>query len=276
MLRIGYHISIAGSFDLAFDRAKSINCTTMQIFPSNPRSWSIKELKEEEIESFREKVRTYDISPVIAHMPYLPNLSSPDNRIYKKSVNALCDVADQCRLLGISIIVMHIGSHKGTGVEKGLERVAKALNSSAEKLEGLNILFENGANQKNSVGSKLEELKKLKESVSIESGFCFDTCHAFAAGYDIRKEETIELIDSVLGIENIKAIHMNDAKYGLGSGKDRHENIGFGYIGIEGFKTFFTRKEFRMKPIIMETPISGKISAIEEMKVARSILEGLE
>ncbi len=273
MLRIGYHISIAGSFDLAFDRAKAMGCTDMQIFPSNPRSWAMKKLDCEEVEAFRMKAKHFDIRPVLAHMPYLPNLASPDPVVYEKSVNALHDVAMRCKALGIRHIVAHLGSHKGSGVGKGLERIAKALDGSADSLEGLVLLFENEANQKNSIGSRLEELDRLKKMVGIECGFCIDTCHIFAAGYDIRKEETTDLIDSVIGIGNIKAIHMNDAKYELGSCRDRHENIGFGQIGIEGFRTFFSRKELRKKPIIMETPMTGKITAKREMEVARSILE---
>ncbi len=273
MLRIGYHISIAGSFDQAFDRARAIGCTDMQIFPSNPRGWAMKEIGEDEVRAFRMKAKSFDIKPVLAHMPYLPNLASPDPEIYGKSVNALNGVARQCKTLGIRYIVAHLGSHRGSGVKKGLERIAEALDGSSEELEGLVLLFENEANQKNSVGSRLEELDKLRKMVGIECGFCIDTCHIFAAGYDIRKEETTDLIDSVIGIENIMAIHMNDAKYELGSCKDRHENIGFGHIGMEGFKSFFSRKELRKKPIVMETPMTGKISAIEEMKAARSILE---
>lgn len=260
MLKIGYHVSISGRIDLAFDRAREIGCTTMQVFLSNPRGWGAKKLSSEEIDAFRSKSRSFGISPVLAHMTYLPNLASTNEFAYKKSVETLDFTLRRCRTLGIRHLVTHLGSHLGKGREEGFARIISALKSSATQARGISLFLENEAGQRNSIGSRIEDLSELRamildEAPGIDVGFCVDTCHLFEAGYDIRKKEVIGAVFDALGRRNIKAVHLNDARYELGRGLDRHDNIGKGYIGRKGFAEFLSFGFVRRLPIIMETPV---------------------
>jgi len=269
MLRIGYHVSIAKSIDLSFDRAKELRCTAMQIFVTNPRSWKMSTLGKEEKELFVEKEKSYGIE-VVAHMPYLPNLASPKEKVYKASINALKLNMARCNELDIKYLITHLGSTIGVN-EHAVERVANAIANCIDGYDGM-LLLENEAGQLNSVGSKLEELKSISNLVSSKKiGYCLDTCHAFESGYDIAKREVVAEIANKLGKDRIKVIHLNDAKYPLGSGKDRHENIGFGYIGNEGFRSFFSNKWPAERIIILETPYSDKISPDEELSLAKKL-----
>jgi len=269
MLRIGYHVSIAKSIDLSFDRAKELTCTAMQLFVTNPRSWKMSTLSKEEKELFVEKEKSYSIEAV-AHMPYLPNLASPKEDVYKASIEALKLNIARCNELGIKYLVTHLGSTIGVN-EHAIESVANAIASCIDSYDGT-LLLENEAGQLNSVGSRLEELKSISDFISSKKiGYCLDTCHVFESGYNIAKKEVVAEIANVLGKDNIKVIHLNDAKYPLGSGKDRHENIGFGYIGNEGFRSFFSNKWPAEKIIILETPYSDKISPDEELSLARKL-----
>lgn len=271
MFRIGYHVSISGSIDLAFDRAREIGCTCMQIFLSNPRGWEAKELSAEEITRFRAKGKSFGVSPVFAHMPYLPNLASPKAQVYKKSAETLVDTAKRCELLGVEYLVTHLGSNLGTDKEAALGRVVEAVHRACVASPNTCVLLENEAGQKNSVGSKLEELVQLYGEINMKNvGFCADTCHLFAAGYDVRKGEVVEEIISILGKSRIHTLHLNDAKYPLGSGLDRHENIGFGHIGRAGFEVFLKHREIREKPMVLETP--GHHSGEAELRLVRKII----
>lgn len=268
MLRIGYHVSIAKSIDLSFDRAKELGCTAMQLFVTNPRSWTMKRLSKEEKERFIEK-QSYNISAV-AHMPYLPNLASPREEVYKESKRALKENIERCNELGINMLITHLGSTLGEEKDPS-KKVAEAIGEYIDIFEGT-ILLENEAGQRNSVGSKMEELKDIYDLLkSNKVGFCFDTCHAFASGYDIRDTRIMKKIERLLGKERIKVVHLNDAKYPLGSGKDRHQNIGLGYIGEEGFRRFFENRWLAEKNIILETPYSSEISPYEELALARKL-----
>jgi deoxyribonuclease-4 len=262
MLRIGYHVSISGRIDLAFDRAREIGCAAMQVFLSNPRGWGIKILTNDEIAAFRSKSISFGVSAVLAHMTYLPNLASPNEFAYKKSLEALDFALDRCRTLGIRHLVTHLGSHLGKGREAGFARIISALRSSAGGAKGVSILLENEAGQRNSIGSHIEDLSELRarivdEAPELDVGFCIDTCHLFEAGYDVRRNDVIGGVFDALGRRNIKAIHLNDARYDLGRGLDRHENIGEGYIGRKGFAEFLSFEFVRKLPIIMETPVRG-------------------
>lgn len=274
MIRIGYHVSVAKSIDLAFDRAKGMGCTAMQVFLSNPRSWSMGVLDNGQIGRFREKSIKFDITPVFAHMPYLPNMASSNEGTYKKSVETLRATLTRADTLGIRYVIMHLGSHLGRGVVTGMRRVVSAIDSAQEVSARAMILLENTAGQKNCVGSRVEELVKICDNVSGKIGFCLDTCHLFAAGYDIRKHEVLEEITNELGIENIRVFHVNDARSGLGSHLDRHENIGHGYIGIKGFVSFFSYGDIARKPLIMETPMITEPSEKVEIELMKKILKG--
>jgi len=267
MLHVGVHVSISGGVDKAVDRAYKYGATAFQIFTRNPRGWKYTPLKKEETTAFREKVEKYGFSGYdVAHMPYLPNLSSPDDDIYSKSLESLINELQRCGELGIPYLVIHLGSHRGAGFEKGRERLINAISKSLELVDNdVMILLENMAGQKNNMGSKFSEIRMLLDDLNNYSdriGICFDTAHAFAAGYDLRNEyeidKVIEEFNSQIGFKWLKVIHLNDSKADLGSGRDIHEHIGLGFIGEEGFKAILHRKEIIKYPLILETPVDRR------------------
>ncbi len=260
MLRIGYHVSVAKSIDLAFDRAKEMGCTAMQLFVSNPRGWEVKGIPEQDAVAFVSKYRESDIDPVVAHMPYLPNLASAAELTYGKSMDSLRRTAESCSELGIKYLVTHLGSHLGKGREIGVKNVAEAINQAG--LSKVKLLLENTAGHSNAIGSRLDELAEIYDKTSGTVGFCLDTCHLYAAGYDVAKGEVIDEIDEGIGFKNVHLFHLNDSKFGLGSHKDRHENIGKGFIGEDGFRKFLNFGKVRGKPLIMETPDPDPIAEI--------------
>jgi len=271
---IGRHVSISPSISHAFENAESIGCTAMQIFTRNPRGWVARPLSGPDAEGFKAARRASVIGAVVAHMPYLPNLASPNEAVYKRSVLALRSELGRCELLGIDYLVVHLGSHLGKGAAEGRKRVAGALSGALGESGKTMLLMENEAGQKNSVGSTFEELAEIHDAVGRKkAGFCIDTCHAFAAGYDIRKTEIIESMVSALGKGSIRAMHVNDAKFGLGSLKDRHENIGFGFIGRAGFASLMSNSAVRGMALILETPEAGRISPKDEIALVRKLAE---
>ncbi len=274
MLRIGYHLSIAGSLDLAFDRGAAIGCTAMQIFVSNPRGWEVKEPIATVVKDFREKREKLDILPV-CHMPYLPNLASTKEETYNKSILSLEKNLRICDELGIKYLITHLGSHLGKGKKVGLESVVNALETVSKSLGGVTILLENQAGHANSIGARLEDLAEIHGGSSLAKngrlGFCLDTCHLFAAGYDIRTEKAWDEIDRTLGLEKVHALHMNDAKFELGSGRDRHDNIGRGFVGETGFAVMMKNKKITSKILILETPPNPELAEGEEMDLLRSL-----
>ncbi len=267
MLRVGVHTSISGGVDKSVDRAYQLGCTSFQIFTRNPRGWKASPLKEEEKVLYKTKVRRYGFEGFnVAHMPYLPNLSSPKDDIYEKSLETFINELRRCEELEIPYLVIHLGSHMGSGFESGKKRLVGAIYKAVESVENsVRILLENMAGQKNNMGSRFEDLKKLMDALSgLEDriGFCFDTAHAFSAGYDLKVKsgvrETVEEFNSLIGWENVYVIHLNDSKHEVGSGRDHHEHIGLGYIGEKGFQYFLEYDFIRSKPLILETPVDSR------------------
>ena len=261
-MKLGVHVSIAGSMDLSIDRARSLDLNTFQIFTRNPRGWKFSDFKESNIVNFKNKILSENISTVVCHMPYLPNLSSPKEDVYNMSINALSSELERCNTLGIEYVVTHIGSHLGTGLEKGLDRVVKACNTAlSNSSNNTMIVLENTAGTKNNVGSKFDELKYIFDNVNDKSriGFCFDTCHAFAAGYDLSTSksviDTLNKFDQIIGLKYLKVVHLNDSKGELGNGLDRHQHIGRGFIGESGFRELLKNSTIKQLPLILETPI---------------------
>ncbi|MDE1825682.1 MAG: deoxyribonuclease IV [Candidatus Micrarchaeota archaeon] len=270
--KIGRHISVSGSIDLTLDLAKETSCNSMQIFVSSPMQWKVRELKEEELSSFIHKKKELDVAPVVVHMPYLPNLASPNPEIYPKSVETLRLNMERCNQLGAEYLVIHLGSTMGRPKSEAMNAIADGINSTIDIFDGM-LLLENQAGQKNTVGSDLGDLADLWDSISHRKvGYCIDTCHAFGAGYDIRKSEAIDQIDRILGWEKVHIIHANDSKFDLGEHKDRHENIGKGFIGEKGFRTFLGHAKIRGKPIIMETPTDKQAMERREIELVRSLI----
>ncbi|MFZ1898803.1 deoxyribonuclease IV [Methanoregula sp.] len=276
-VKVGVHVSIAGSLDLAVDRAKDAGCDVFQMFSRNPRGWGFKPLSENDCALFRQKIKTTGLLPV-DHMPYLPNLASPKNEIWEKSVQTLQAELDRCGRLGIPYLVTHLGHHLGDGIAGGRTRVIKAVNRTlAGSDNAVMLLLENTAGEKNSVGSSFEHIRAIIDGIekSDRIGICFDTCHAFAAGYELRTKEGLEAtlgqLDGTLGIGRLKVIHVNDTKGDLGSGLDRHEHIGMGFIGEEGFRHILHHPVFAPLPLVCETPVDdrrddrGNIGKVREL-----------
>lgn len=271
MLKIGFHVSIVGTIDEAVDRAVELGCTTFQIFTRNPRSWTAEKLKPKEVEAFIEKVNKFDLQPVFAHMPYLANLASPRQNVYSKSVETLKMELERCRVLRIPYLVTHLGSHLGAGRKKGLERIIRAIEEAYSSVNGeVMLLLENTAGTRNSVGGSFEDIRYIIDHLSRPElvGICFDTAHGYAAGYDLRTpaavEKTIRIFDETVGLNNLRLVHLNDSRGDLGSHIDRHEHIGLGKIGEEGFKAILRSRLSRV-PLIMETPIDDRRSDIENL-----------
>jgi deoxyribonuclease-4 len=271
-MRIGFHVSISGSVDRSVDRAKELGCTTFQIFTRNPRSWASREIGHVEAEAFKAKLSASGIEPVFAHMPYILNLASTDRTTYRRSVSSLEEELRRCRLLHVPYIVTHLGSHLGSGQQWGRMRVVKALRTVLSDSDGPMVLLENGSGSGNQVGSDLEEISAIFNGVELSRiGFCFDTCHAFAARYELRTSnglsETIDEIDRSIGLDRIRLVHLNDSVGSLGSGVDRHEHIGLGSIGEEGFRLIL-HSEIACKPMVMETPVDERRGNQENMRKA--------
>ena len=278
-MQIGCHVSISGSIDKAVDNAMMIDCSAFQIFTRSPRSWHAKDLSDNDVKSFKQKLDDSKIDrfATAAHMPYLPNLTTPNHDAYSKSVNTLVSEVERCGRLGIPFLVTHLGSHLGTGEENGIKRLVKGLEKAAEVKNDVMILLENTAGQKNSVGSDFDQLASIfsKLKPAKRFGICFDTCHTFSAGYDLRTDkavkDTMEKFDEVVGLEHLKILHLNDSKGTLGSNIDRHYHIGLGGIGEKGLSAVIKFMNKKKIPMILETPIDDIRGDFENVKKAREL-----
>jgi len=276
-MKFGFHVSISDSIDRGVDRAVELGCDAFQIFTRNPRSWATRELREGEPEAFRSKRSEAGIAPVFGHMPYILNLASPEEGVYGRSVASLGTGLSRCKALGIPMLVTHIGSHLGKGSELGVGRVVDALDTALGKDEsGVVILLETSAGSKNSVGSDFEELGLILDRVSERNrvGVCLDTCHVFAAGYELRNAEglgaTIDAFKGTVGLDRLRLVHLNDSVGGFGGGRDHHEHLGLGEIGLEGLGLVVNSALGRV-PMIMETPIDERRDNPGNMDVARGL-----
>lgn len=278
---IGFHVSIAGSIDLAVDRALEAECTAFQMFTRNPRSWKYKPLRDEEVLAFTEKRAKAGFKSVVVHMPYLPNLASPDRSVIKKSRASLTAEMDRSGRLAVDYVVAHIGSHKGKGSLAGVRNVAEACNEALDaNPNATTLLVENTAGQKNAVGARFEELRMILDGVrqADRIGVCLDTCHLFAAGFDISTsagvEETLRLFDDTVGLERLKVVHLNDSKGALGNNLDRHDHVGMGRIGERGFRAFLHSNGIGRLPLLMETPQDDRRTDADEMAYVRALIAG--
>jgi len=282
---LGAHVSIAGTIEKAVDRASELQCTTFQIFTRNPRGWRYKRLKNKEVEAFSQKTVSCGFKVFAAHMPYLPNLASPDRKIYERSFRALRTELFRCGALSIPYLVTHLGSHMGKGLEEGQRRVARACNRALEEVQNaVVLLLENTAGTKNSLGSSFEHLQAILESIGYPErvGVCFDTSHGFAAGYDLRDSEaverTVEELDRVVGLDRLRMVHLNDSKVDMNRHADRHEHIGLGFIGKKGISAIISHKSLVKLPFILETPVDKRGDTASDLarvrEIARSILAG--
>ncbi|MHA1376824.1 MAG: deoxyribonuclease IV [Candidatus Helarchaeota archaeon] len=286
-MRLGAHMPIGGGIYKSIERGNSIGCETIQIFTKSNRQWKAKPFTKEDIDKFLETKKKYKdkVHPIIAHTSYLINLAAPDKEVYDKSFNAMLIEMQRAEALKLPYLVHHPGSYIDkknpiTGLEKGIKRIAKAINDLHEKTQGFNVMIclETMAGQGTNIGRKFEELARIIKLIKDNSriGICFDTCHAFAGGYNIKTEKgyikTWEEFDSVIGLDKLKVFHINDSQGMLGKRKDRHEHIGKGEIGLEGFRLLLNDPEFKNYAGVLETP-KGKDLAedVENLKVLRSL-----
>lgn len=271
-MKIGFHLSIGGSIDRAVDRAVEMGCNTLQIFSRNPRGWRSRKLDSEAVKSFRVKLKESEIWPVFIHTSYLLNLASPKVDVYLKSAEVLKDELNRAAALGVPYVVTHLSSHLGHGKRNGFKRIVDAINGSFSAVENkVVLLLENTAGTRNSMGSSFEDIEYIASRIDDRKrvGVCFDTCHAFATGYDLVSrgavEHTLQRFDDIIGLENLKLVHLNDCKSGLGSKLDRHEHIGMGKIGERGFRNIL-KSRLGQLPLILETPVDERRNDVENLR----------
>jgi deoxyribonuclease-4 len=277
-------MSIAGGCHEALLAARRYACPTVQLFTKNSNQWKGKELTEEDVATFRRIQRQTGIRPTIAHDSYLINLASPDDALYRRSIDAFVDEMTRAERLGIRYLVTHPGAHMESGEEVGLRRVAAALDEACRVTPGfrVRILLETTAGQGTSLGHRFEHLAWLLANVAAPRrfGVCVDTCHVFAAGYGLFPEtvyrETMRQFDRCIGLSRIKVFHLNDSVKPLGSRVDRHAHIGEGQIGLGAFRLLLNDPRFRTRAMIMETPKegpSGEDMDARNLKTLRGLVE---
>ena len=261
-LLLGAHMSIAGGIDLAPLRGRDVGCRTMQLFTKSSNQWRARPLPPEEIERYRANLRATGIAPAVAHDSYLINLASTDAELHRKSMAAFLEELERAEALGIPYLVTHPGAHVGAGEEAGLRQVAKSVRELLKRTKDyqVQVIIETAAGQGTSLGHRFEQIAALLDQIGLpeRTGVCLDTCHVFAAGYDIRTPEgyadVIGAFDTVVGVQHLKVIHLNDSKKELGCRVDRHEHIGKGNIGLEAFRCLLADPRLKGIPMILETP----------------------
>ena len=280
---LGAHMSVAGGVSKAFERAASIDINTMQVFTKNQNRWQQKPTPQKEIDRWFELQAQTGIGPVVSHAAYLINLGSPDDALWEKSADALVDELTRAEELGILGVVLHPGAHMSAGEAAGIARIVAGLDRAHAATRGYKTLtlIENTAGQGSVLGYRFEQLRAMLDGVAEPAriGFCLDTCHAFAAGYDIRTPETyaetMAAFDQLLGLKRLKCFHFNDSKKGLGSRVDRHDHIGSGLLGLAAFGFILNDARFAEVPMILETPKSEDMHEdVENLTVLRGLIEG--
>lgn len=276
----GAHMSVAGGLGKAFDRAGRVKAEALQIFTRNQRQWAVPSMRDEEVAAFAAAWKAWGRLPVAAHGSYLINLANPERDAARRSLDSLSEEITRCTRLHIPYLIIHPGAHMGSGVRAGLSAVVVNLDGAMEKAgcPDVTVLLETTAGQGTGLGSRFEEIAHVLAHSRFKDrlGVCFDTCHAFAAGYDIRTpetyRETFRSFDVCIGLERLKFFHLNDSKHGLGSRLDRHQHIGKGEIGRAGFSHLVNDLRFRNHPMVLETP-KGKDLAEDKRNLR--LLRGL-
>ncbi|GMR19230.1 MAG: deoxyribonuclease IV [Patescibacteria group bacterium] len=263
-VRIGAHVSIAGSLDLAIDRAVEIGAECIQIFGSAPQSWQSFIFPLEQVDKFQKKREEQGISPVFLHAIYLINLASSNSRILGNSLTSLIQYLKFGRVIGAEGVIFHMGSHKGRGFEAVAGQLVEAVSQVLSRTrESGRLIIENSAGAGGVVGASFREIGLVVKAVrDPRVAVCLDTAHAFESGYDLRTkkglEQALDEFDREVGLEKLVAVHANDSRTSLGSHRDRHENIGDGEIGLRGFKGIISHPDLRDLPFILETPGFGR------------------
>ncbi|MBI4974800.1 MAG: deoxyribonuclease IV [Candidatus Omnitrophica bacterium] len=280
-MRIGVHVSIAGKIYESVERAKLLGCNTMQIFSRNPRGWQAAKLIDSDIEEFKRLKAKYDIKPVVVNIPYIINLATPDDRLYKKSINAYIEDIERADALEAEYFVTHLGSHVGSGEDNGIRRFAKALEEILKRARPkATILLEDTAGAGSWIGYRFEHLRRIIDGSGSTKklGVCLDTAHTFESGYDIKTEGglkyTLSEFDKILGLNLIKAVHFNDSLSPLNSHVDRHQHIGKGRIGLTAMGRIINHPGLGDAAFIMETPKKTDRDDKMNIATARRICKG--
>ncbi len=280
---LGAHMSIAGGIFNAVLHGKKATCDTIQIFTKSTNQWKARPLTDEEIKRFLEEQKTTGVTVACAHNSYLINFASPNDELYEKSFESMKDELERCDTLKIGNIVMHPGSHVGSGEEIGLRRIAGAINRLFETLPNgrTTICLESTAGQGSNLGYRFEHLAQIIDMVEDKSrmGVCLDSCHIFAAGYPLIEEKdyktTVKEFNRIIGLKRLKVFHLNDSKKPFGSRKDRHEHIGKGEMGLEPFRHIVNDRRLNKVPMILETPKGKDLKEdVENLKILRSLISG--
>jgi deoxyribonuclease-4 len=280
----GAHMSIAGGYHQALMAAVAHQCQTVQLFTKNSNQWKAKEITDAEAALFRKTLRSSHLRFPMAHDSYLINLASPDDSLFRKSVEAFAEEYQRAERLGLRYLVTHPGCHMDSGEEAGLRRVALGLDEVLARCPSfrVQILLEITAGQGSSLGHRFEHLARILALVKEPDrlGVCFDTCHAFAAGYALAPlpeyRATMREFDRVIGLRRIRAFHVNDSLKAFGSRVDRHAHIGQGHLGLEPFRLLVNDPRFRSRPMILETPkeqAGDSDMDSENLRVLRGLVE---
>ena len=281
MPRFGAHMSILGGLHMALERGASIGCRAIQLFLRNNVRWQSAPRTREARDLYRETLAREDMA-VVAHAIYLINLASPDDTVSTKSNAGFAEELARCHEAGIPYLVIHPGSHMDSGLELGTARIAEAISRAyAEHPEYAVItLLENTAGQGHTIGRTFEELAQIAEAVQDPSriGYCLDTAHGLASGYELRTPEgyakTFARFDQILGLDNLHCFHLNDSKYDLSAGRDRHEHIGEGFVGLDAFRFLLNDPRFADLPMLLETPKGAEmIEDVENLAILRGLME---
>jgi deoxyribonuclease-4 len=280
---LGAHCSVAGGVYTAFERAEKIGATAMQIFSKNNNQWKGKRLTDEDREAWFAAWKASKVKEVVVHDSYLINLGSQDKSLYERSYDAFVDEIHRCHELAINVLNFHPGAHTGAGEEFSIAKIAEALNRAHDATKDCNEVIstmELTAGQGSSIGYSFEHIRAIMDKAENKKriGVCIDTCHIFAAGYDIREKKsythTMKLFDEIIGFDNLKLVHMNDSKKDIGSHVDRHEHIGKGFIGKEAFRLLMNDKRFKKIPKVLETPKGEDLKDdIVNLKLLRSFVK---
>ena len=280
---LGAHMPIAGGVGNAFLEGKKVDCDAIQIFTKSSRQWASKPYSKEEVELFRINHKESGIGAVVAHDSYLLNLGSPDGALRQRSIAAFIDEFDRCEILGVTNLIAHPGAHVGAGELEGIKTIARSLDEVHKACPGYRtrITLEITAGQGSNLGYRFEQIANMIHATkqSDRLRVCFDTEHAFAAGYDIRTrdgyERTFGEFDEVIGIDRLAAFHLNDSKKEFHSRVDRHEHIGKGFIGVEAFRLLMNDKRFWGLPMCLETPKGPDLKEDREnLTLLRSLIGG--
>ncbi len=273
---LGAHVSIAGGLDRAVDRANQLDATALQIFTGQPQRWADRGLEEDEVEAFRDALEESDLQVTVSHDSYLINLASEKDDLFEKSERAFRSELDRCVRLGLDYLVTHPGNATGGDRQRALQRNAEALSRAIADHPGpTTVLMETTAGSGTALGWRFEELNQLLEAVPRPQrerlGVCLDTCHAYAAGYDLREDYrgVMEEFDRTIGLDRLRLFHVNDSRHSRGSRKDRHADIGEGELGDPAFSALMADRSLDRVPRVIETPKGDDATARDRANLGR-------